>query len=187
MEIESNEKSKYYRKIQKYLELLGINEEILKGMDNNKVKSKIDEWDSELWRTDMMSKHTLRRYRMVKQEIGEEKWFRNEWKFTVMMRARSDTLRLGWREFGTEQAQTCSLCNNGVETLEHFIMDCPALESTRTTCKKLQRPREEDRDKIINAILLLDKEDRCIEEYTDVIKELWMRRASILKQIADTN
>ena len=34
------------------------------------------------------------------------------------MRARSDTLKLNWREFGTDSAKTFKLCNGDTESLK---------------------------------------------------------------------
>ena len=100
-----------------------------------------------------------------------------------MMRARSDTLRLGWRDFGTEQAHICRLCGESAETLKHFLLECKELENTRKTCIKLQRPREEDEEKVMSAFLLFNKEDNSTEEYINVIEEMWKQRKNLMNQL----
>ena len=59
------------------MNLLELNEEQLKGMNNDQLKQRVNEWDLEQWRDGMSEKSTLERYRSGKKDIYEEKWFCN--------------------------------------------------------------------------------------------------------------
>ena len=87
--------------------------------------------------------------------IGEIKWFRNSFKYTLMMRARSNTLNLAWRDWSLNASKNCKLCNDEIETMKHFLLDCPALQSFRNAFICLQLPRNMDENSIITEILLL--------------------------------
>ena len=93
----------------------------------------------------MERKVTLKRYSIGKENIREEKWFKNENKHTTMMRARSDTLELKWRSWGSEDEKEYPLCKYQTETLEHFLIDCNALQSIINKCLELQRPMIDDK------------------------------------------
>ena len=108
----------------------------------------------------------MKRYREEKQKIEEVKWFKNGYKFSVMMQARSDTLLLGWRDFKDEKGKLCKLCNQMVvETLEHFLIKCPGLQEVRNKYVFLQLPRQEDEEALIKMMLLL-KIDTEISNFT---------------------
>ena len=100
----------------------------------------------------MVSKTTLSLYRTRKSRVKEEKWFHNEKKCNIMMRARSNTLSLGWRKFGMEEEKKCKLCQKEEETLEHFLVECIKLQETRSRYIELQRPNTENRKNIMIMI-----------------------------------
>ena len=170
------------QKVHNYLDELGINEPGLEEMSNNAIKKLIEKWDTDKWGRGISEKSTLRLYGNFKRDISEESWFCNGWKYSLMMRARSDTLRLGWRVFGAAEAQFCKACRADVETLKHFVLECLPLEPTRTKCLVLQRPREEDEDKILASFLLLTNRDGSGEDYIDVLAELWNNRNGLIEQ-----
>ena len=47
----------------------------------------------------------------MKQHIKEEKWFKNGAKYSLVMKARSDTLELGRRNWVTDEEKICKLCS----------------------------------------------------------------------------
>ena len=101
-----------------------------------------------------------------------------------MMRARSDTLKLQWREWATESGKMCRMCKTQVETLDHFLVDCSKLQETRMKYIELQWPKGEKVDELINRILLLDERNRENSEYyIDMLWDLWMERKKQMSAI----
>ena len=43
--------------------------------------------------------------------------------------------------------------------MKHFILNCPKLEEERNNIRKIQRPREENEDKIIGDLLFDENEE----------------------------
>ena len=111
MEKESRSKTKWYRSVEKYLEELNINREDVIMKSKMELKRIINNWDTIEWRRKIVMKVTLSTYRIIKNDVKEEKWFYNARKCNIMMKARSNTLNLGWRSFGTEEEKRCKLCN----------------------------------------------------------------------------
>ena len=69
----------------------------------------------------MQNKSTLTMYR---NNIQEKKWMKNGQKCSTMMKIRSNSLKLRWREFNNAADKFCNLCSTEVGTLEHFMLDC---------------------------------------------------------------
>ena len=76
----------------------------------SEIISAIKEKDRLEWISNMRNKVTLKRYMENKVNILEEKWFKNANKYTLIMKGRSDTLNLKWREWGSEEEKICPLC-----------------------------------------------------------------------------
>ena len=74
----------------------------------------------------MVSKSTLSIYDEL--EIEEEKWYRNGFKYNVLVTIRSNSLKLNWRKWGFDQLKTWSLCFQDVETLEYFLLKCQKMQ-----------------------------------------------------------
>ena len=131
----------------------------------------------------MMNKSTLSLYSQYKLNIEEESWYINSFKHSIMMKVRSNSLKLNQRNWGFEQQKICSLCNEGIETLEHFILLCHKLQSSRNKYIELQKPFKEDNRKIIASVILLDKNrEQSNEYYINMIYDLWLIRAKSLKE-----
>ena len=62
-------------KTKDYMNKININIDFVKQNSINKIKSKINEWDSNVWRDGCSKKSTLSFYHMYKDNIMEEKWF----------------------------------------------------------------------------------------------------------------
>ena len=147
-----------------------ITQEQLLHWNKEQIKKKINEWDTKQWREGMESKSTLNIYREYKMDIREEAWFLNNHKANIMMKARSNTLKLNWREFGTESAKICKLCSEGIETLEHFLIDCDRLQELRSRYLELQRPIVQNKNDLMASVLLLGSEgDGGAEYYMELL------------------
>ena len=71
----------------------------------------------------------------MKQHIKEKKWFKNGAKYLLMKKARSDTLKLGWRNWAIDEEKICKLCGHEIETNKHFLLRCFKLEFLETYIK----------------------------------------------------
>ena len=112
----------------------------------------------------------------------EEKWFKNNMRYSVMMMARSNTLPLKWRNFNDREDIICDLCNSAEETTVHFLLDCFKLQEVRNEFLILQMPRPENSEIIISKILLLHlSKDEIDEHYIKIVNKLWMTRKFILE------
>ena len=138
------------------MNLLNIDIEKLKEESRGSIEERIRKWDKEEWRKDMETKSTLEIYRRNKRDIREVDWFRNGRKYSVMIKARSNTLRLNWRERQVEN-KVCLLCRKEAETLKHFLMDCEVLQGMRNECVWLQLPRIEKEDEVMERMLLFSE------------------------------
>ena len=130
---------------------------------------------------------TLAMYSQFKKHPQEVKWFRNGQKYFNMMRARSNTLKLGWREFESDEDKICKICSeNKVETLKHFILDCPGLQNTRNKFILLQLPRIENSDNILQKILLYEcnNEETSSQQMIEIVNVLWQKRNKLLENIS---
>ena len=171
----------WFKTIKKYMNKVNIAEEQLFTESKDMIKKHIDVWDTLQWREGMENKSTLSIYRNFKTDIQEESWFFNGKKASIMMKARSDTLMLNWREFGMESVKTCKLCCCEVETLVHFILDCNCLQEVRSRYVELQRPMVENKSKLIALILLLDRRDGAsVEYYVNMLWDIWCARKFLM-------
>ena len=79
-----------------------------------------------------------------------------------------------------EDAKVCLLCGDGVETLEHFVLDCSKLEHIRMRYVELQRPMIEQRDKIVRDLLMFG--DKSADYYVNIVWEIWKERKKLMLQ-----
>ena len=167
----------------KYMSEVNLSKNEIINESSNKIINKIYKWDEDFWRSEMEKKSTLTIYKN-KDNIKEVKWFRNGLKYNIMMKARSNTLDLRWREWATNEEKICKLCNKQIETLQHFLLDCDNLQSCRNKYIELQLPRIEDNLAIIIKILLLGKETKINEIYfIDMLHDMWVNRKKLLSHI----
>ena len=74
-EVESQ--TDWYKTIKKYLTKVNITEERLFTESINKIRRRIDEWDTVQWREGMVNRTAHSIYRNFKTDIMEESWFFN--------------------------------------------------------------------------------------------------------------
>ena len=186
IKIEIRNNSKWYKITHEYMNKINLTQEDLRDTSNQRIKNLINEWDTLKWKTQMINKKTLTIYRTRKRNIREEKWFNNNRKCNIMMKARSDTLQLGWREFGMDDTKICKMCNIEIETLEHFLLDCQELQETRNFFIELQRPLIKDRNNLIGRMLIFEDEGKT-EYYLKLLEKLWIERERKLKDRGNNN
>ena len=97
------------------------------------------------------------------------------------MRARSNTLKLKWRTWGLQENKICDLCSLEIESLEHFLIDCPKLQIVRQQYVELQKPTILNKNEIMAIILLLKISTNQLDiYYIDMINNLWNVRNKLL-------
>ena len=97
------------------------------------------------------------------------------------MKASSNTLRLRWREWGTVEEKICILCRDGIESLEHFMLECVALEYVRSRYSELVRPRMGNNEQLMVKILMFIESDRAPIYHVDLVWELWRERKRLIE------
>ena len=160
---------------------LNLSIEDICEMKRDKLEEKVRKWDSEQWKINMEPKKTLEIYRELKPNPEEVKWFKNGYKYAIMMQARSNSLNLGWRGISEDRNKLCRICElNSIETLTHFLVLCPSLQSIRNKHLLLQRPHIQDIGKIVKILLLYEQVDQISQnELISILFEIWLRREKL--------
>ena len=172
----------WVKKTIQYLQEVELNVKDVCDMSIQMIKNKINEKDSDKWRNDIIGKSSLYLYRELKNNINEEKWFRNSYKHSIMMNARANTLKLGWRSYFHDNNSLCKLCNEQVETLEHFLIDCQRIQYIRQKYSLLQRPHIENKKDIMRTLLLFDEVIDDYETPINALYEMWKEREKLLAE-----
>ena len=105
----------------------------MREIEKKTLKKKIIEFDTQIWKKEMMQKPSLKWYRVGKEDIGYEICYKNDISSTYLAKARTNSLQLE-DQIGRGIAnydKTCKLCAEEGEDLEHFIVRCPELEGKR--------------------------------------------------------
>ena len=170
----------WMKNTKKYIDEVGLTFNDIQFLTMDIIKKKINDLDTKVWMDGIEGKTTLELYRN-KNSIEEVGWFRNSFKFTIMMRARSNTLELGWRNWSSDETKICKMCNLEVETLQHFLLDCNALQCYRNKYTCLQLPRKMDtRDILCEILIFKNVYEESPYYYVDMIDNLWRARKGIL-------
>ena len=78
------------------------------------------------------------------------------------------------------------MCNEGEETLQHFIISCSSLNDIRISFIQLQRPHNINVDDIIRKVLLFEQDNEfSTEYYIDLVYKLWIHRKKIINEIQE--
>ena len=136
-EIEQNA-SKWIKILFKYLKEIGITITDVQTLTKPQIIKKIKNWDTENWRKEVSEKSTLRLYFSEKKSVKEEKWIDNTEGTKLLIRGRTNSLPLGWRKRFTNGVTQCPSCSCEVETLEHFLLECPEYLNIRSQTVFLQ-------------------------------------------------
>ena len=153
------------------LEITNLNQ--LTNMNDGELIKKINQYDEMKWIEEMNEKSTLEMYRTYKREIKEERFYDNTTESCLMFRARSDTLKLGWRKRFEGGEVSCQLCNIGEEeTLSHFVEKCDRLQEIRREYGMEGKGQEE---------ILLFSGDIEAEKSKKYLGVLWRARGRLLR------
>ena len=166
----------FSQKLNKFLNELNINLEYIRTNNNIKIKEKIKSIDTEKWRNEAKNKKTLEMYLRFKNEIKEEKdIYDNTEESRILFKARSNTLKLNWRNKYNKDNSTintkCPLCTTYEETLEHFLTKCVKLKQIREKMKNINNENE-----MLRRLLCFEKTTWKIEEGKKILLEMWKER-----------
>ena len=120
---------------------------------------------------DLESRSTLGIYKQFKHSIVEEKFYDNTFGSVLLFKARSNCLKLNWRNRFQGGDVSCRLCGAQLETLEHFILECPGLHEIRQEFEIFSVG--------IEAILGFEN-GIDIENMKLYLKKIWMKRKAML-------
>ena len=68
----------------------------------------------------------------------EEKLYDNTHASELLFQARTNTLRLSWRDALIHEDTNCPLCNKTIETLGNLLSCCPGLQDIRQNTLSVQ-------------------------------------------------
>ena len=149
------------RKVLGYLEVLNISTvSDLTEMSEGDLYRRIDDLIHREWIVKLNERSTLRLYRERKNEIKEEIFYGNSFHSVLLFKARSNSLKLGWRERFEGVHVNCKLCGAHEETL----VQCHTL--------RYMRDEYEITGVTIQNILGFGK-DGDIEKYKTYLDKIW--------------
>ncbi len=119
------------------------------------IKETTKSWDTSKWQENIDSKSSLQLYNQRKTEIKEVTFHDNRPSSIILL--KDSKLPAATRQKKTHQS--CKICHGENETLEHFLLYCPAYQTERLKTYDLQQPNEEN----VNQITFLFSE-RNIEK-----------------------
>ena len=150
------------------------------------IIKKIKNWDTENWRKEVSEKSTLRLYFSEKKSVKEEKWIDNTEGTKLLIRGRTNSLPLGWRKRFTNGVTQCPSCSCEVETLEHFLLECPEYLNIRSQTVFLQEIiGNSEEEKLKNILALVELTENEIKVRKTYLVKIWKKRE--LYQRANTN
>lgn len=172
-------KDKWTKTILKYLHDYNINIYGLSNTTQQKIVTSIKERDTQEWKNELFTKDSLTLYRQYKPDIEESDFYENDEASTLLMRCRSNTLKLNTRNRHTNGNTQCTQCNtNQDETLEHFLLHCDAYRHYRQQLPFLETDTITDEEKLANLLLFTDKQS--VAKKKEIILHMWRQRAQQL-------
>ena len=165
--------STWMKNTNKYFEEINITHNDITQKTKEELKETTRIWDTNKWREEMENKSSLSIYRHWKKDIKEAECYDNRPSSTIMYKARANCLPLHDRKRHTNEDTSCKVCSAENETLEHFLLWCPAYQEKRKECIDLQQPYRENVCSIIGAFLFREND---IENKKEIIYDMWKIR-----------
>lgn len=169
----------WIKNIKTYLSELGISKGKLIKLRRDEIKELITKRDTRLWREEIRSKTTLQIYQENKNSISNEyEIYDNTYASEILFQARSNTIRLNWRNRFRNEQTKCQMCEEENEDLEHFLLYCPALRDVRGKVTTLQQPY--NRNIMADFLLFNRKNNHNIVKNKKILLQLWNKRKRII-------
>lgn len=173
------DKGRWIRVLKEYMSKIGmVSLENLSQITEQELNNRVEKWETETWLEELDNKSTLTMYKEFKRNIRQENFYDNTYKSCLLFRARANSLKLGWRKRFEDGDVICKCCNEGEETLEHFLIECAALEQIRIKHEMVG---------VGPAEILMFAGSRDAEEGKEYIEEMWKKREEIVKHRDVTN
>ena len=136
---ENREITKFMKTTKRYMLETDTSKDYIVRNKNNEIKEKLYKLDERHWKVELSNKTSLKTYQEFKNEIKEETGiYDNSEASHILFKARTNTLRLNWRErymdrnvADPEEITKCPLCKIEAETDIHFFANCTQLEGIR--------------------------------------------------------
>ena len=170
--------NKWNKKLNNYLEQLGISFEQMVEMSPGQIKRKINNYDSGKWYEDMQTKRSLSIYRKYKKEIKDEKIYDNTIASELLFRARSNTLALNIDKRHRGEPTRCELCYREEENIQHFMLECRELEEKRDQSLMMKHWSPDKEEMIGNIIFDIEE----IDKVKTMLTKMWHKRKTELKR-----
>lgn len=90
-------KNPWIKTLKKYMNILNFKITDIQRNKKENIIKKVKEWDTRKWLREMENKSTLTTYRQFKRSIKEEQWIDNTENSKLLVRGRTNTLDLNWR------------------------------------------------------------------------------------------
>lgn len=130
------------------------------------------------------TKTTLTVYAKLKKNVSEESWMDNTEGSRILVRGRTNTLNLNWRNKFQNKPEECPCCGHESETLQHFLLECPENYDIRNdTTLSIQLPDADTDTKLGNILALTALNNNQIEDRKNYVKRLWNKRAKKVKAV----
>ncbi len=154
-EFEITNVTKWIKTLKTYMKKIDINLTQIIRLSKHNIIEKIKKWDTREWKEEIQTKSTLSIYSLYKRNIKEESWVDNTLGSKLIMRARTNSLTLNWRNRFQKKSEQSLCCECETETLEHFLLDCEEYCDIRLNQSFLLNTNNENRN-IIGNILLFE-------------------------------
>ena len=159
----------WMRQLRKYMGELGISRSHLKTMSGEEVGGVVNKWEGKLWKRKVECKTTLQLFRN-KVSIEDKEIYCNRLGAVILLKCRTNTLRLKWSQGFVGGAVDCPLCGAVEETVTHFVTKCVVLEGVR---ERFGVTLEEVLEKIL---FFRGRTQEKVERSIALLEEMWRRR-----------
>lgn len=179
-----NGDTKWIKTLKTYMSKIDINIAQINSLSKNSVIEKIKKWDTNQWKQELQTKSTLYIYNLYKTVIKEETWVDNTLGSQLIIRGRTNTLTLNWRNRFQNKSEQCPCCNSEIETLEHYILDCEEYSDIRQNYSFLHNIENQNRSNIIANILVFETlATDEIENRKEYMIKIWKRRQNKIEEV----
>ena len=176
-------KAQWIRLLKKYMKELDLKLTDIEHQRRDTLIEKVKEWDTKQWLEEMEQKSTLHIYRKYKRHIQEEKWIDNTEGSKLLVRGRTNSLTLNWRNRHQGKSEQCPACGHETETLEHFLLECASYNTIKTQFNFLQELQNKSSEEKLTNILILEKLTSTeIEDRKSYMKAIWKTREKKTQQ-----
>ena len=135
------------------MEKTGITLQNLATKKKGEITKIIKEQDTRNWKDEQQI--NFKNLQEIQGNNKRRKWIDNTQDSTLMLRARTNSLKLNWRNRFTNNLECCPVCKQESEDLKHFLLLCPKYSTIRSQYEILQQPYNQVTEELIIQLLLI--------------------------------